>query len=64
MKTVGFIPVSARAIVLRLDIPAVVCDPDKQSGPRRIEVPFFVALGNGEHVWQCLKRTCGAAVAF
>jgi len=36
-----FIPVSARAIVLRLEVSAVVCDPDKQSGPRRIEVPFF-----------------------
>ena len=25
-------------------------DPDKQSGPRCIEVLFFVAPGNGEHV--------------
>src|SRR6266853_1380862 len=31
------------------DIFAVVCDPDKQSGPRRVEVPLFVAPGNGEH---------------
>ena len=23
-------------------------DPDKQSGPRCVEVPFLVALGNGE----------------
>jgi hypothetical protein len=45
-----FIPVSARAIVLRLEVSAVVCDPDKQSGPRRIEVSFFVAPGNGEQV--------------
>jgi transposase len=42
----------------------VVSDPDKQSGPRRIEVPLFVALGNGEHVWQCLDRTCGVTIAF
>src|SRR3982751_5175531 len=32
----------------------VAFDPVKQSGPRRIEVLFFVAPGNGEHVWQCL----------
>jgi hypothetical protein len=46
------------------DISAVACDPDKQSGPRCIEVPFFVALGNGEHAWQCLERTCSVTVAF
>ena len=28
------------------DITAVACDPDWQSGPRCIEVPFFVALRN------------------
>ena len=39
-------------------------DPDKQSGPRCIEVLFFVAPGNGEHVWQCLQLTCGVTVAF
>jgi hypothetical protein len=55
---------SRRATVLRLSISTVVCDPDKQSGPRCIEVPFFVALGNGEHGWQCLERTCGVTVAF
>ena len=38
-----------RAAVLRLTDSAVVRDPDKQSGPRCIEVPFFVALRNGEH---------------
>jgi hypothetical protein len=42
----------------------VAFDPDKQSGPRCIEVLFFVAPGNGEHVWQCLELTCGVAVAF
>ena len=42
----------------------MVCDPDKQSGPRRVEVPLFVAPGNGEHAWQCLVRTCGVTVAF
>src|SRR3954469_16416748 len=42
----------------------VAFDPDKQSGPRCIEVPFFVAPGNGEHVWQCLELTCGVTVAF
>src|SRR6516162_877068 len=51
MKTVAamgrFSPVLARAIASRLKISAVVCNPDKQSGPRRIEVPFFVAPGNG-----------------
>ncbi len=31
------------------DETAVACDPEWQSGPRCIEVPFFVALGNGEH---------------
>src|SRR3954451_2097948 len=42
----------------------VAFDPDKQSGPRCIEVLFFVAPGNGEHVWQCLEPTCGVTVAF
>jgi hypothetical protein len=42
----------------------VAYDPDKQSGPRCIEVLFFVALGNGEHAWQCLDPTCGVTVAF
>ena len=42
----------------------MACDPDKQSGPRCIEVSFFVALGNGEHGWQCLELTCGVTVAF
>ena len=42
----------------------MTCDPDKQSGPRCIEVLFFVAPGNGEHVWQCLELTCGVTVAF
>jgi hypothetical protein len=42
----------------------VAFDPDKQSGPRRMEVLFFVAPGNGEHVWQCLEFTCGVTVAF
>jgi hypothetical protein len=42
----------------------VACDPDKQSGPRCIEVPFFVAPRNGEHAWQCLDYTCGVTVAF
>ncbi len=46
------------------DISAVASDPDKQSGPRCIEVPFFVAPGNGEHAWQCLDRTCGVAVVL
>jgi hypothetical protein len=31
------------------DKTAVACDPEWQSGPRCIEVPFFVAPGNGEH---------------
>ena len=42
----------------------VAVDPDKQSGPRCIKVLFFVAPGNGEHVWQCLELTCGVTVAF
>src|ERR1044071_6642431 len=33
----------------------VAFDPDKQSGPRCMEVLFFVAPGHGEHVWQCLE---------
>src|SRR6476660_3365404 len=40
----------------------VAFDPDKQSGPRCIKVLFFVAPGNGEHVWQCLELTCGVTV--
>ena len=31
------------------DKTAVACDPEWQSGPRCIEVSFFVAPGNGEH---------------
>jgi transposase len=54
---------SQRVIVLRLSISAVVCNPDKQSGPRCVEVSFFVALGNGEHGWQCLDHTCGVTIA-
>jgi len=46
------------------DKSAVVRNPEWQSGPRCIEVPFFVALGNGEHAWQCLERTCSVTVAF
>src|SRR5689334_14533697 len=43
---------------------AVVSDPDPQSGPRCLEVPLFVAPGKpGEHAWQYLARTRGAAVA-
>jgi hypothetical protein len=42
----------------------VACDPDKRSGPRCMEVLFFVAPGNGEQVWQCLELTCGVTVAF
>jgi hypothetical protein len=42
----------------------VAFDPDKQSGPRCIEVLFFVAPENGEHLWQCLELTCGVTVAF
>ena len=42
----------------------MACDPENQSGPRCIEVPFFVAPGNGEHAWQCLDYTCGVTVAF
>ena len=41
---------------------AVARDPDKQPGPRCLEAPFFVALGNGEHAWQCLERTCSVTV--
>ena len=41
------------------DISAVVATPISTSeGPRCIEVPFFLALGNGEHAWQRLERTC------
>ena len=46
------------------DITPVAYDPDWESGPRRIEVSFFVAPGNGEHAWQCLDYTCGDPVAF
>jgi hypothetical protein len=42
----------------------VAFDPDKQSGSRFIEILFFVAPGNREHVWQCLEPTCGVTVAF
>src|ERR1044071_5636592 len=42
----------------------VAFDPGKQSGPRCMEVLFFVAPGNGEHLWQCLELTCGVTVAF
>ena len=42
----------------------VAFDPGKQSGLRCIEVLFFVAPGNGEHVWQCLDPTRGVTVAF
>jgi hypothetical protein len=31
------------------DKSAMVRNPDKQSSPRCVEVPFFVALGNEEH---------------
>jgi hypothetical protein len=37
----------------------VARDPDKQSGPFGVEVPFFVALGNGEYAWQqgdCISK--------
>ena len=39
-------------------------DPDEQSGPRCIEVPFFVAPGNREHAWRRLERTCRVTIAF
>ena len=42
----------------------VAFDPDKQSGPRCIEVLFFVAPEDGEHLWQCLDPTCGVTVTF
>jgi hypothetical protein len=45
------------------DYLSVAPDPDVQSGPRRVEVPRFVAPGNGEHVWQCLERTCDVTLA-
>jgi hypothetical protein len=54
---------SRRVIVLRLSTSAVAFDPDKQSGPRCVEISFFVALGNGEHGWQCLYYTCGVTIA-
>src|SRR4051795_11762557 len=39
---------------------AVACDPDKQSGPRCAEVPFFVAPGTREHAWPwCTDQGCG-----
>lgn len=41
--------VNARVRWYEADITAVACDPDWQSGPRCMEAPFFVALGNGEH---------------
>jgi hypothetical protein len=42
---------------------AVASDPEKQSGPRCVEVSFFVAPGNREHAWQCLDCTCSVTVA-
>ena len=41
------------------DKTAVARNPDWESGPRCIEVPFFVALGNEEHAWQPTSA-CGA----
>ncbi len=46
------------------DISAVACDPDKQSGPRCIEVPFFVAPGNGEHAWRLCQSNGGVVCAW
>ncbi len=44
-----FVGASAMGDRAEADETAVACDPEWQSGPRCIEVPFFVALGNGEH---------------
>jgi hypothetical protein len=41
----------------------VANDPEQESGPRCIEVPFFVAPGNGEHAWQHLYCTCSVTIA-
>jgi hypothetical protein len=53
-----------RAIVPRLNYPRWSANPETQSGPRRVEVPRFVALANGKHVQQNLFTTCGATIAF
>jgi transposase len=42
----------------------VAYDPGTQSGPRRVEVPHFVAPGNGKPAWQILSCTCGATLAL
>jgi hypothetical protein len=47
---------AARAIVLRLTV-LVVCNPICSPAP-------VVVPGDGEHVRQCLDRTCGVTVAF
>ena len=52
------------ATVQRLSTSLVVCDPETQSGPRRLEVPRFVAPGNGKHEQQRLSTTCGVTVAL
>jgi hypothetical protein len=54
-------PASRRFVLIRS--PARF-NPEKQSDPRCVEAPFFVALGNGEHEWQCLERTYSVTVAF
>ena len=41
---------------------SVATDPVTESGPRCAEVPFFVAPGNREHVWQYLNCTCSVTV--
>jgi hypothetical protein len=46
------------------DNSAVAGDPDNQSGPRCVEVPFFVAPGNREHAWQYLDCACGVTIAL
>jgi hypothetical protein len=43
---------------------AVADDPEWQSGPRCVEVPFFVAPGNREHAQQCLNCTCSVTIAW
>jgi hypothetical protein len=55
------VPASRRFVLIRS--PARF-NPEKQSDPRCVEAPFFVALGNGEHEWQCLERTYSVTVAF
>ena len=52
------------AIVPRLTYLWRLSDPDPQSGPRRVEVPRFVAPSNGKHVQQNLFTTCGVTIAF